>query len=77
MDKKNGKTSDKVLLFMGISLIVFIIVMVITFWVKFSVPDSLIQGVFGLFLSEAGFLAWIRTAKQKYPGSDDNIYEEE
>ena len=68
------KTSNKVLIFMGISLILFTITMIVTFWVKYSVPDSLVTSFYALFLSEAGFLAWIRTIKRKY--REDEISDE-
>lgn len=40
-------TMKKVLIFVGIYLLVFTIVMIVTFWVKGSVPDTLITAVFG------------------------------
>ena len=69
------KTSNKVLIFMGITLIIFTVTMIVTFWVKCSVPDSLITSFYALFLSEAGFLAWIRTIKRKY--KEDEIEQDE
>ena len=51
---------DKVLLIMGISLALFIITMIVTFWVKGSVPDTLIQYVLGAGGVETLALAGIK-----------------
>lgn len=57
------KTSNVVLLILGLFLLVFIVVMVITFWVKGSVPDSLIQYTLGAGGVEALLLAGIKISK--------------
>lgn len=41
--KKKMKTSDRILILLGAFLLAFILSMMITFWVKESVPDTLIQ----------------------------------
>lgn len=40
-------TMKKILILVGIYLLIFTIVMIVTFWVKGSVPDTLITAVFG------------------------------
>ncbi len=55
--------SDIVLLALGLFLVVFIAVMAVTFWVKGSVPDTLIQCVLGGGIAEAVVLAGIKVSK--------------
>ena len=57
------KTTYRVLLILGIFLFVFITVMIVTFWVKDSVPDTLIQYVLGAGGVESLALAGIKIAK--------------
>lgn len=59
---KPMKTSNKVLVILGVSAGIFILVMIVTFWVKGSVPDSLIDKVLDFGQWEAGFLALIKVA---------------
>lgn len=41
--RSKRKTSNAVLLVLGLFLLAFIVTMIVTFWVKGSVPDTLIQ----------------------------------
>ena len=61
--KKPISTANRVLILLGLGLVLFIGVMVVTFWVKGSVPDSLIEKVLDFGQWEAGFLAAIKVAK--------------
>ena len=61
--KPKKKTRDKVLLFLGIFAVVFIVTMIVTFWVKGSVPDTLIQYTLGAGGLEALLLAGITITK--------------
>lgn len=69
---KKMKTSNIVLIVLGIILVAFILVNLWLFNKYQMIPDTLVQSVFALFLSECGFMAWIRTAKSKYNDNDDN-----
>lgn len=71
MRKKPMNTSNKVLILLGIGLGMFIAVMVVTFWVKGAVPDSLIDKVLDFGQWEAGFLAAIKVAKTIKGESED------
>lgn len=77
MKKKKMKTSNIVLLVLGILLVAFIIVNLWLFNKYQMVPDVLISSVLALFLSECGWMAWIRTAKSKYGDTGDDDDEEE
>lgn len=57
------KTSNKVLLAMGIFALVFIALMVVTYWRFQSVPDTLIQYTLGAGGVESLALAFIKIAK--------------
>ena len=61
--KKPLSTANRVLILLGVSLAAFVVVMVVTFWAKGSVPDSLIDKVLDFGQWEAGFLAAIKVAK--------------
>lgn len=61
LEKK--KTSHRVLVLLGTGMLVFILVMIVTFWVKGSVPDTLIQYTLGAGGVEAVALSAIRIAK--------------
>ena len=57
------KTSNLVLLVLGLFLLVFIATMVVTYWVKGGVPDTLIQYTLGAGGVEALVLAGIKVSK--------------
>ena len=69
--KKPMSTANRVLILMGLGLVAFVSVMVATFWVKGSVPDSLIEKVLDFGQWEAGFLAAIKVAKTMKSKSAD------
>lgn len=56
-------TANKVLLVLGGFVAVFIIAMIVTFWVKDSVPDTLIQYTLGAGGVECLLLAGIKISK--------------
>lgn len=57
------KTTDRVLLVLAVFLLAFILCMVVTFWVKGSVPDTLIQYTLGAGGLESLALAAIKITK--------------
>lgn len=57
------KTSNRVLLALGISAALFIVIMIITYWRFQSVPDTLIQYTLGAGGIESLALASIKVAK--------------
>ena len=58
-----GETSNRILLLLGLFLLSFITCMIVTFWVKGSVPDTLIQYTLGAGGVEALLLACIKISK--------------
>ena len=52
--------SDRILVVLGVFLLAFILTMIVTFWVKGAVPDSLIQAVLGAGGIESLALAGIK-----------------
>lgn len=61
--RKQKKTSNRVLVLLGLFLLVFIAVMIVTYWVKGAVPDTLIQYTLGAGGVEALLLAGIKISK--------------
>ena len=56
-------TTNRVLTVLGIFLLAFIVTMIVTFWVKGAVPDTLIQYTMGAGGIEAVALAAIKISK--------------
>lgn len=69
--RKRWQTRDKVLLCLGIFALAFIAAMTVTFWIKGSVPDTLIQYTLGAGGLEALLLAGITIAKVFREGKED------
>lgn len=71
------KTSNRVLLLLGLFLLAFIVTMVVVFCVKDAVPDSLIQYTLGAGGVEALLLAGIKISKilgpPREPGEADRV----
>lgn len=61
--RSKRKTSNAVLLVLGLFMLAFIVTMIVTFWVKGSVPDTLIQYTLGAGGLEAVLLAGIKISK--------------
>ena len=60
---KKAKTSNVILGLLGVFLLLFIVTMIWLFWVKGSVPDTLITCVLGGGLGEAVAMAAIKISK--------------
>lgn len=60
---KDTNTSNKVLKILAVFIFLFIVVMIITFWVKDDVPDTLIQYTLGSGGIECLVLAAIKISK--------------
>lgn len=74
---RRRKTSNVVLLVLGVSTALFIVAMTVIFCVKGSVPDTLIQCTMGSFAVELFSLARIKISKVKTgdnPGESENVY---
>lgn len=65
MNKKESKTSNKVLVFLAIFLLIFITTMIVIFIRQGAVPDTLIACVFAASTGELSVLGWIKTTKEK------------
>ena len=78
--RREAKTSNVILLAMGLFALAFIVVMTVTFWVKGSVPDTLIQYTLGAGGVEALLLAGIKISKVRAgdkPGESEDTYYDE
>lgn len=61
--KKTRRTSDLILLVLALFLLAFVVCMIVTFWVKGAVPDTLIQCTMGCGGVEALAMAFIKISK--------------
>ena len=76
--RRRRKTSNVILLGMGVFAVGFIVAMTVIFCVKGAVPDTLIQYTLGAGGVEALLLAGIKISKVKAggrPGEGENDYE--
>ena len=76
--KQKMKTSNKVLLCLGLFTFAFIVTMIVTFWVKGAVPDTLITYTLGAGGVEALALAGIKISKTwsgERAAEEDDTYE--
>jgi len=60
---RKKRTANRVLIVLGLFLLAFITVMIVTYWVKGGVPDTLIQYTLGAGGVEALVLAGIKISK--------------
>ena len=60
------KTMDLILVLVGISVVVFTIVMIWLYLLTGAIPDTLCTCFFFAFTGECGFMGWIKTAKTRY-----------
>jgi hypothetical protein len=68
------KTSNKILIILGIFFFTFIVAMTVIFCVKGHVPDTLIQCVLGAGGIEAVLLAAIKIAKVAVSDKEEEVY---
>lgn len=63
--EKGMGAMDKILIVLGVFLLCFIVAMVVIFIKKDSIPDTLVQCVFGACGLEGGVMGWIKTTKER------------
>ncbi len=60
------KTMDLILVLVGISVVVFTVVMIWLYLLTGAIPDTLCTCFFVACTGECGFMGWIKTAKTRY-----------
>ena len=68
------KTMDFILILVGISVLIFSIVMIWLYLITGAIPDTLCTCFFVACTGECGFMGWIKTAKTRY---QEHEWEEE
>lgn len=63
--EKSMKTTNKILIILGIILTAFTIKMINVFEHQGMIPDTLVTCVFAALTGELGILGWIRTTKER------------
>lgn len=58
-------TMNFILIIVGITLLVFTVVIINLFKMYGSIPDTLVQCVFAVLGGECGVMGWIKTTKEK------------
>ncbi len=78
--KRRIGVMDIILVFIALTLIIFSVVMIRTFWLYGAIPDTLCTCVFAVLGTECGAMAWIKTTKERYKEreyqKEDREYEE-
>ena len=65
-------TMDIILVIIGITLVIFTVVMLFIFTKYGAIPDTLCTCVFTALGSECGIMGWIKTNKEKYRNNSDD-----
>lgn len=65
-------TANTVLKAIGLFVVIFVFMMIVTFWVKGSIPDTLVQYTLGVGGVECLFLAGIKISKVIKGDTDDD-----
>lgn len=68
---------DVILIIIAVVLVVFTVVMIMTFHKQGAIPDTLCTCVFAALTGECGFMAIIKTTKEKKPSTETKPNEEE
>lgn len=63
--RKGMGAMDRILIVLGVFLLCFIVAMVVIFIKQGSIPDTLVQCVFGACGLEGGVMGWIKTTKER------------
>lgn len=78
--KRRIGVMDIILVFIALTLIIFSVVMIRTFWLYGAIPDTLCTCVFAVLGTECGAMAWIKTTKERCKEreyqKEDREYEE-
>lgn len=57
------KTMDLILVLLGVSVLIFIVVMIWLYLLTGGIPDALCYCFFTAVTGECGFMGWIKTSK--------------
>ena len=60
------KTMDLILIIVGVSVVIFTLVMIWLYLLTGAIPDTLCTCFFVACTGECGFMGWIKTAKTRY-----------
>lgn len=64
-EKRSIKVMNLILVIVGISLLVFTVVMIQIFQMYGAVPDTLVTCVYATLGGECGIMGWIKTTKDR------------
>ena len=75
--KITKKTMDRILILVGISVVIFTIVMIFLYLLTGGIPDTLCTCFFAACTGECGFMGWIKAAKVRYQDHEWELEYEE
>lgn len=73
----NRKTMDRILILIGLSVLLFTVVMIWLYLITGAIPDTLCTCFFIACTGECGFMGWIKTAKTRYEERTWQLEDEE
>lgn len=75
--KDEQRTMDRILILIGITVLIFTIVMIQLYILTGAIPDTLCTCFFVACTGECGFMGWIKTAKTRYQDHEWQLEYEE
>lgn len=77
MKNKEKKTMDTILVLIGITTLVFTLIMIWIYLITGGIPDTLCTCFFVACTGECGFMGWIKSAKVRYQEHEWQLENEE
>lgn len=71
------KTMDLILIIVGVLLVIFTVMMFVTFWKYGMIPDTLCTCFFACMGGECGIMGWIKTTKERQKEREWQLEDEE
>ena len=75
--KKEKKTMDIILTLIGITTLIFTLIMIWIYLITGGIPDTLCTCFFVACTGECGFMGWIKSAKIRYQEHEWQLENEE
>ncbi len=64
--KEPKKMMDIILVILAVFLLIFTVTMLVMYYIKDGIPDTLCTCVFAICGGECGVMGWIKTTKERY-----------
>lgn len=77
MKNKEKKTMNTILVLIGITTLIFTLIMIWIYLITGGIPDTLCTCFFVACTGECGFMGWIKSAKVRYQEHEWQLENEE